>query len=695
MENNELNVYYTELMQDVRSEQIAVEDGGFLEQIFTAYAINLLSEAGETENYRLAYSESLIPRNRHKINAYSIADNHETVDLFVTIFNQLDDIQRVSKAEIDNVSKLGISFFKKSRSKNYAGELEESTDIFQFARTLGESEQLKANLVRVNVIILTNGLFKGEIPEDRESFGFPVFYKVVDLNYLFNLTEKEHTPIVIDFLEEGFNVSCIKANTENPAYQSYLAVIPGSALAAIYEKYGARLLEQNVRAFLQFTGKINKGIRSTIMREPHMFLAFNNGIAATANSIVLRTTEEGLLIESIDDLQIVNGGQTTAAIYHTLKKDRSDITKVFVQMKLSVIKDKSNFSGIVSRISEYANTQNKISVSDLSSNTPFHVEVEKLSRNTWAPARGQVLQTRWFYERARGQYKNARLKFGTTKRKLQDFDNRNPRTQFFTKEELAKYINVSQERYFGSKLMTGPHMVVRGSQKNYTQFVVYNLPSHPNLFFFEELIGKAIIFRHAEWIYGIKPNSIGDMRYITVPYTIAWLCYRTNERIDYRKIWKAQNISANLEKVLSIIMRRVEAFIKNNAPGSLYGEWAKKEDCWSAVKVQKFGIDFQEIRTDVISAVEKNRRDKEMAASSEEGLREFEINTISSIKNEQWRKFGTWGKETRLLNARQQAAALDIADNLSETDLELPESLLKVGLRIIEIVSKHEPGLFQ
>ena len=172
----------------------------------------------------------------------------------------------------------------------------------------------------------------------------------------------------------------------------------------------------------------------------------------------------------------MNGGQTTASIYHTLKKDKADISGIFVQVKLSVVKNRNNFSDIVSRISEYANTQNKVSVSDLSSNRPYHIELEKLSRNIFAqPIMGQTGQTKWFYERARGQYKNARNKEGFTKTRQKAFDFKNPTSQMFTKEDLAKYVNAYQEIFDGKKLVIGPHTVVKGSQKNYAQFINFNL----------------------------------------------------------------------------------------------------------------------------------------------------------------------------------------------------------------------------
>mgnify|MGYP000199158830 CR=1 FL=1 len=595
IENLELKKFYQAIHQEIRSEQLTEEDGGTLEQLFTQYGTTLLAESGEAENIRVAYDEKVLKSGvQHKINAYAISDNYETLDLVITIYNGTDDFTSVSKSEIDKSAKRVSNFFKNAVYKDYVNEIEESSEIFQLAHTLSESKDIKDTLVRVNAIILTDGLYNNEIPESQTIAGYPVFYKVVDLNYLYNISEKSHIPIEIDFKTDGFKIPCIQSPTQNEEYQSYLAIIPGEALVNIYERFGSRLLEQNVRSFLQFTGKVNAGIRRTIINEPHMFLAFNNGIAATADSLELEKSDGGIYITRVSDLQIVNGGQTTASIYHTWKKDKKEVSNVQVQLKLSVIKNKENFSGIVSQISEYANTQNKVSVSDLSSNSPYHIELEKLSRSIWAPpSEGQSIQTRWFYERARGQYKNARLKEGFTKAKQKAFDLKNPKSQMFTKEDLAKYINSHEEVIDGRKLLIGPHYVVRGNQKNYAQFMNYNIPKKIDSIYFEDTVAKAILFRAAEKIYGVKPNSIGDMRYITVPYSIAYLSSKLGNKLDLYKIWKNQSVSSGLKQLLYELMVQIEMFIKSKAPGSLYGEWAKKEDCWQEVKSQKFNLDFR------------------------------------------------------------------------------------------------------
>jgi len=696
MENNELKKFYVNLQQDIRSEQLSEEEGGTLEQLFTQAAINLLSDTGETENARVAYHESLIPKKRHKINAYAISDNYETLDLFITIFKSAAEPARIPKTEVDDASKLVINFFRKAEYKDFAGELEESSEIFDLAHTLSDSELLKETLVRVNAFILTDGLFAGEIPGNATISGYPVYYKIIDLNYLYNISEKSHMPIEINFKEDGFSVPCIQSASINDEYQSYLAIISGDALVNIYERYGARLLEQNVRSFLQFTGKVNSGIRNTIIEKPHMFLAFNNGIAATADSVEIEKAEDGkgFVITKVNDFQIVNGGQTTASIYHTWKKDKKDVSVIHVQVKLSVVKNKEKFSDIVSQISQYANTQNKVSVSDLSSNRPYHIELEKLSRTIWAPPiEGKANQTRWFYDRARGQYKNARNSDGFTKAKMNAFDLKNPKAQVFSKEDLAKYINSYEEITDGKKIVIGPHFVVRGNQKNYVQFMNHNLVKKTDSIYFENLIAKAILFRAAEKAYGVKPNSIGDMRYVTVPYSVAYFSMLTKGKLDLYKIWKAQSISAELKTFLYNLMVLVENFIRQNAPGSLYGEWAKKEECWEQLKKQKFDLDTDSVKNDMTDSKSSTSRKKITEEQTEFAQLLEELERVKSVPPKLWQDIEDWGKATGLLTTNQQSIAWNISVRLKKGNNRLTDNERTNGLKILDIVLKNAPEI--
>ena len=418
LENKELNKFYADVQEDIKAQLLSEEEGTNPEQIFTDFALALLSDAGETENYRLCYDEKISKRGvEHKVNAYALYENYETLDLFITIYNADSTIQAITKTDADKAIDRLAKFFRNSIYKDYVNELEESSEIFDLAQTLANVPEVKEFLTRANIFLLTNGEVKADLKSTDKVAGYPVFYRVIDINYLFNLSEKSRVPIEIDFESNRISIPCIESQSENEDYQSYLAIIPGEALATIYEQYGPRLLEQNVRSFLQFTGKINKGIRKTILEEQHMFLAFNNGIAATAEEVEIIDLPDntGKAIGFVKDFQIVNGGQTTASIYHTWKKNNADISKIFVQLKLTIIKDRKNFAEIVGRIAEYANTQNRVSASDLSSNRENHVILEKLSRTIWAPPKaGETHQTRWFYERSRGQYKNERIRYGIT-----------------------------------------------------------------------------------------------------------------------------------------------------------------------------------------------------------------------------------------------------------------------------------------
>lgn len=696
MENKELQKFYIDLQEEINSSLISEEEGTNPEQIFTELALYYLSEAGETENYRVCFDEKISKRGvEHKINGYSLYENYETLDLFVTIYNGDSTIQSIQKGDANKTIERAVKFFRNAIYKDYVNEIDESSEIFDLAQTLANVPEVKEYLTRVNIFLLTNGEVKSDVKISDTIAGYTIFYRIIDINYLFNLSDKSRVPIEIDFEQAGYKVPCIVNEIENTEYQSWLAIIPGIALADIYEQYGARLLEQNVRSFLQFTGKINKGIRNTILKEPHMFMAFNNGIAATAEEITITDlpNNQGKTIAKVKDFQIVNGGQTTASIYHTWKKDKVDISNVFVPVKLTIVKNRNNFSEIVGRIAEYANTQNKVSASDLSSNKENHVIIEKLSRTIWAPPiHGETIQTRWFFERSRGQYKNERIRFGITPSRRKQFDKQNPRSQMFTKESLAKFINSYKEVYSGKRLVVGPHIVVRGSQKNYAQFLNYNFNFKPDNIWFEDAIAKAILFSSAEKIYGVKPNAIGDMRYITVPYSIAWLGYKLNYKLDLYKIWKNQSLSENLKSKLYEIMSKVEEYIKTNAPGSLYGEWAKKEECWNAIKNESFDINLENLKSDLEDeSIEKRKKLSEDETQKVEI--EASLNRLKSIHPKTWKKIEEWGRETKNLTQYQCDIAFTLRNKI-KNNRTITEIERNQGEAILNIVAEINPELF-
>jgi hypothetical protein len=685
---NEINNYYSSLLQDIRSMQDTSEEGASQEQLFTQIALDMLSEAGETENAYIAYDEKdLGTKNQHKINAYAISDNYETVDLFISIYKGDNTIQSIPKDIIEQATKRISNFFRKSIYNDYANDVEESSPIFEFAHTLANYAELKENLVRVNATIITNGEYKGDFPNPQEICGYKLFYRILDVNYLFGISEKSRMPIEIDFKADNTQVPCLVSQTVNNDYQAYIAILPGQGLANLYERFGARLLEQNVRSFLQFNGKINKGIRETIKDKPHMFLAYNNGIAATADYIELDETNH--YITKIRNLQIVNGGQTTASIYHTWKKDKADISNIFVQVKLSVIKKEEEFSSIVSRISQYANTQNKVNDADFSANNPFLIEFEKLSRYILSPITDESnIQTNWFFERARGQYKNIRLKDGFTKARLNQFDLKYPKKQMFTKVELAKYVNSYKEIFEGKKLVIGPHIVVRGNEKNYAQFIDNNIQLKINNVYFEDTIAKIIIFKTAEKLYGVKPNNIGEMRNAVVPYAIALTGFLTNYELDLYKIWKNQKLSETLQTFLYNLMKQINDFIIKNSPSSHYIEWAKKEDCWNTVKQHAWKININDIKNDLIDKSTASKRYVIEDSEDEELQKKYQFEIINSIPFELWKEIESWGKQSGFLTINQQSTAFEIAYKIKNKK-QISDSERIKAFTIFEIVCNN------
>lgn len=469
--------------------------------------------------------------------------------------------------------------------------------------------------------------------------------------------------------------------------------MPGQGLAALYKQFGARLLEQNVRSFLQFTGKINKGIRKTINEVPHMFLAYNNGISATADHIELDDTEH--FVKKISNLQIVNGGQTTASIYHTWNKDKADISNIFVQMKISVIKKADSYSEIVSDISKYANTQNKVNDADFSANNPILIELEKISRRSYSPVTANhPIPTIWFFERANGQYKNLRLRDGFSKARQKQFDLKYPKKQMFKKTDLAKFVNSYSEVWEGRKLVISPNIVVRGNEKNYAQFINNNLPKKVTGVYFEDAIAKFILFREAERLYGVKPNSIGEMRNAIVPYAISLFGYLTGYKLNLEKIWKSQGISDELSAVLYSLMKQLNDFILKNSPSSHYIEWAKKEECWEAVKRYQWNFDLDSIKADLASDEQLYKRKSVADDVGEDSLqREYEISLLKSIPPALWKRIEEWGKDTGFLSMSQQSfAGFDMANKIKFNRIISDIDRTK-AMSIYETVCEHNIDL--
>ena len=420
MNQEAINRFYKDILQEVNSEVLTSEDGAIQEEVFTGIAADIMSENDMVRNVIIKSDMFIQPgeREQHKVNAYALSDNYDRLDLFVTLYRGREQPETIPKSETDRAASWLVNYFRKSiyedkYGKKYAERMSPSAPLFGLTYDLGFNKEISENLLQVKGCIITDGIYEGAVPGNVTVNGVDFSFLVTDVRSLYDYSLNARTSIDIDFEADHYFVPCIEVPVLNDDYQAYLAVLPGEALARMYEVYGDRLLQQNVRSFLQFNKK-NKGMKDTIISEPQMFLAYNNGLTVTAEAVEIRNDPEKKIryISRLVDLQIVNGGQTTASIYFAGKdkKAKADLSQVYVQMKLSVIKNRDSYGDIVSKISRYSNVQNVVKNADLSTNNACLVKFERMSRKINNPKIINGVTPNWFFERVRGQYRNLEKK---------------------------------------------------------------------------------------------------------------------------------------------------------------------------------------------------------------------------------------------------------------------------------------------
>ncbi len=562
---------HQEVIIDAEGNQTEEDGGSFREEVFTRLMIEYLTEAGELEDGHVCYHAA----RGIKVNGYNLQAEEGRLDLFVSIYTQNPLPTTIRKDAVEGAFKQLVNFLSKVY-KGYHQSIEEASPTFDMAQLIHSQ---RSQLSHVRLFLFTDGLTTLQTKKNQEVNGVNYSYNIWDLRRTYRCVTsgQKREAIEINFQTQYDSViSCLAMPESQADYRAYVAIIPGEILCKIYAEYGSRLLERNVRSFLQAKGNVNKGIRQTILREPHRFLAYNNGISATAEVVKLVDLPNGGQgIAEIRDLQIVNGGQTTASLYQAVRKDKADISGIYVQTKLTVV-DRDRMDEIVPLISRYANNQNKVNEADFSANDPFHIRVEELSRTIWAPTvDGTQRQTRWFYERARGQYADAKNR-ESTPAKQKAFTLTHPNAQKFTKTDLAKFEHTWDQL---------PHIVSLGAQKNFAKFTVgltEKSRPEPDETYFTHLIAKAILFKSAEKI--VQSEKFGGYRANIVTYTLAYLSYKTQQDVDLDKIWKQQSLTPSLQQAIQMISREVHQVITNPPDGRNVTEWCKKESCWKAVQ---------------------------------------------------------------------------------------------------------------
>ena len=639
-----------EFSENVRQDVLALteseEQDMMLSDSFTQTMFDMLSEAGEFDDPMVCYHRA----RGMEISGYGVDEDEGRIDLFLSIHTNSSPPETVTRQRVEVAFRRLRSFLEWCLSGRHV-ELEESSPVFDMAAHI---HAFRDSLTKVRLCVITDGRTTIEsVPQDQPLGDIAISSSLWDVVRLHRLSTSggQREAISID-LRERFKepIPCLQAASTQEGYRAFLMLIPGDVLRSIYADFGSRLLETNVRSFLQARGKVNRGIRETIAREPERFLAYNNGITLTAETVELCDVGGSRVVARLNGLQIVNGGQTTASLL-AADRGRADLAQVHVAAKLIEIAEGEVHDELVRNVSRYANSQNRISEADFSANDPFHVRIEELSRTTWAPAvGGSQRQTKWFYERARGQYQDARASEATPARR-RAFSAEHPTRQRFTKTDLAKFENTWDQL---------PHIVSRGAQKNFSDYMIRlgeREQAAVDRTHFERLVAKAILFRSAERI--VQRQNFGGYRANIVTYTLALLSNATSQRIDLGRIWTEQNLNQNLEEVIAELSHDVHRIITNPPSARNITEWCKAERCWEIVRTSVSRAPVDRI-VDELLKTEATRREQRRSISSVSSDHVENLRRLVKVNSEGWKILADWGMGTDSLDPGQRQLALRI-----------------------------------
>lgn len=532
----------------------------------------ILIEAGEIEDCtRCSYQARGL-----KVDGYYYDSEFGQLYLVVALWK--DEVEearaRVTKTEIDDTFRRCLTFFNRSRASLFE-KIEIANEAHDLASLIHECRN---EIVNVTIILITDG-FAERRPAELETIDNVDIKKIIwDMKRILDFIETgEREAITVDFGDEG-KIPCLYENNAAGVYTSYLAFIPGDRLADLYSKWGTRLLDMNVRVFLSARGKVNKGIRETIINDPNMFCAYNNGITVFARNInFVKDNGYSGYILGASDFQVVNGGQTVASLYHAKRKQKADLSGILVPMKLISINKEEDIKTLVPRISEYSNTQNKVSLSDLAANEEPHPELHELSKRLHAPdPTGGSSITYWFYEKARGSYEETRRLDAKTPARERAFDALNPKSQRFDKGLFGKVWNTYLRK---------PYVVSLGAQKNFAEFNSWLKEQQHELEpFFRQTVALLILWRDVERM--VRKQGFEGYRHNIVTYTLAWLFELTQSKIDLDKIWREQKSGDGILVATEEMCQIVNTHIRDTTQNVT--EWCKKEECWKSLLTKEY-----------------------------------------------------------------------------------------------------------
>lgn len=656
-----------DFLEEVRAIHAATGEGSC--KAFVDEMANYLIEAEVLPDFVPSFFQDPSPgKKKFRVDGYVLDEFDFTMNLIVADFKNGEERTMARKDAIANMQLLAV-FVDLALNTDLYKKVEMSMPYADLIDTL---RLYREKIRKFRFLIFTDAEMSGSL-KSLDSImvnGVPAECQIWDIDRVFRVCSSDtgRQDIEIDFrnyTSEG--IPCLEASSAATAeYNSYLCIIPGSVLADIYDAYGSQLLEGNVRSFLSTKVAVNKKIRETILRCPSMFFAYNNGVSATAKDVVIENTEHGRRLVSARDFQIINGGQTTASLSNTRHKDKADLRGIYVQMKLTEIDetDQDKSTELIRNISKSSNSQNKVSDADFFATHPFHIRMEQFSRRIFAPAvAGAQFETKWFYERARGQYLQAQMRM--TPAKKRQFTIQNPKSKVITKTDLAKIRNT----WSGF-----PWIVSKGAQTNFMDFANRidqkweDDDRRYNERYYTESVALMILFRHMESLIPKQEWYESGYRANIVTYSLALLRYLIKKQfkgydLDLQSIWLRQSIPDILTKVLENIAEKVYYKITDPKRATVnVTQWCKREPCWKSV--QEIQVSLPEELTAVLIGKDAQASAEREAKKDQKLISDTEAQTaVVQYSAEQWTHIAEFAVKKKLVS-QDDVNALHIACQL-------------------------------
>lgn len=634
--------------------------------------------------------------HKYRVDGYVLDEFDYTMNLIVADYDGLGGDRTLTNTNAKTIFRQLRYFIDIAINTELYKEIEISTPCSDLVDMLRST---KDKIRKYRLFIFTDADMSSAIKtvDIEDCNGIPVEGQIWDVDRLFRVccSEQGRQVIEIDFTEyckEG--IPCLEASSAvTEQYSSFLGVIPGKVLADIYDKYGSKLLEGNVRSFLSTKVAVNKKIRATILNSPEMFFAFNNGISATAMDVQIEMTSQGKFIKFVRDFQIINGGQTTASISNARYKDKAVLDNIYVQMKLTAIDESTQEEAdeLIRNISRSSNSQNKVSDADFFASHPFHRRMEQISRRIFAPASsGEQYETKWFYERARGQYLQEQMRLSPAKKK--QFELQHPKNKVIRKTDLAKV----QNTWSGN-----PHIVSKGAQTNFTLFAEWindeweKNDTQFNERYFQSTAALILMFQLLEKEIPRQEWYESGYRANVIYYTIALFHKLLKEQFmemdfDLIYIWNKQEVPDIVARTLIDLAEKV--FFKITDPTRKIinvTQWCKRNECWETVKeisyllssdIQNYLMTVDEVKTAEKSAKKEQRITNDINAQIE----------VVKYSSEDWKRLEEFAVNNHLASSAD-VVALSIACKIpckipnavqSKKLLDLLETAIQEGFKI-------------